>query len=430
MYRQTKTVLTQHTMDNKKIKFSQISKEFSGRIQILEDKKNKEYVKFGDYNAFPNDLISLYNNSSIHNTCINAIVDGIVGEGLTADPEWVLDRANSSGESWNDVFKKVAQDFKLYGGFALEVIWNKSRTKIADIYHIDFSWLRAKEKNYRGEIPGYYISDEWAEKYRYGTAPLEDVPYLPVYNPSKNMEEPKQLFVYNPYRPGQKYYPLPDYVGALRDIELDIEVSNFHVNNIKNGLAPSLSITTFTNANDEEREAIERMLQLQYSGTNNAGNMLYMDVDSPENAPVITPIPQNGADGYYTTINDMVVQRILTAHRITSPMILGIKTEGQLGGRTEVVDAYLLLVNTVIRPYQQDILAVFETLLEEMHPQMEITLGVQQLKLFTDGEEETDVVTSIDAEVGDDSELEAQIEAADREADASSNQPITEIPLV
>ena len=429
MYRQTKTVLTRHTMD-KKIKFSQISKEFSGRIQILEDKKNGTYVKFGDYNSFPNDLIELYNNSSIHNTCINAIVDGIVGEGLTADPEWVLDRANSSNETWNDVYKKVATDYKLYGGFALEVIWNKSRTKIADIYHIDFSWLRAKEKNYRGEIPGYYISDEWSEAYRYGTAPIDSLPYLPVYNPQKNMEEPKQIFVYNPYRPGQKYYPLPDYVGALRDIELDIEVSNFHVNNIKNGLAPSLSITTFTNANDEEREAIERMLQLQYSGTNNAGNMLYMDVDSPENAPVITPIPQNGADGYYTTINDMVVQRILTAHRITSPMILGIKTEGQLGGRTEVIDAYLLLVNTVIRPFQQDILAVFETLLEEMHPELEISIGVQQLKLFTDGEEETDVVTSIDAEVGEDSELEADIEKADNEADASANQPITELPLV
>ena len=429
MYRQMKTVLTQHTMD-KKIKFANIAKEYNGRIQILEDKKNSQYVKFGDYNSFPNDLIELYNNSSIHNTCINAIVDGIVGEGLTADPEWILDRANSTGETWNDVFKKVAQDYKLYGGFALEVIWNKSRTKIADIYHIDFSWLRAKEKDYRGYIPGYYISDEWAEQYRYGTAPLSDVPYLPCYNPQKNMEEPKQIYVYNPYRPGQKYYPLPDYVGALRDIELDIEVSNFHVNNIKNGLAPSLSITTFTNANEEEREAIERMLQLQYSGTNNAGNLMYIDVDSPENAPIITPIPQNGADGYYTTINDMVVQRILTAHRITSPMILGIKTEGQLGGRAEVIDAYLLLVNTVIRPFQQDILAVFETLLEEMHPELKITLGVQQLKLFTDGEEETDVVTSIDAEVGDDSELEAEIERADKEADTSSNQPITELPLV
>ena len=411
-----------------KLKFASIGKDFDGRINMLE-KQTDQYVKFGNYNSFPNDLIELYNNSSIHNTCVNAIVDGIVGEGLTADPEYVIKKANTTDESWNDVFKKVAQDYKLYGGFAIEVIWNKSRTRVAEVYHIDFSWLRAKEKDYRGRIPGYYISDEWSEAYRYGQAPIDEMPYLPVFNPNTNREEPKQIYVFNPYRPGQKYYPLPDYVGALRDIELDIETSNFHVNNIKNGLAPSLMVTTFTNANEEEREAIERMLQLQYAGTSNAGNLMYIDVDSPENAPKVEPIPQNGADGYYTTINDMVVQRILTGHRITSPMILGIKTSGQLGGRDEVVDAYLLLVNTVIRPYQQDILQVIEDLLQYMYPEEEITVGVQQLKLFTDGEEEIDVVTSIDADTGDDSELEAEIEKVDKEASIDDNEPITELPL-
>ncbi len=62
---------------------------------------------------------------------------------------------------------------------------------------------------------------------------------------------------------------------------------------------------------------------------------------------------------------------------------------------------------------------------------MDITLGVQQLKLFSDGEEETDVVTSQEAEIGDDSELEADIEKADREAQGDIiNEPITELPLV
>ena len=399
-----------------KLKFANIVKDGSQRTVIKEEKTN-HYVKFGDYNDFPDELIYLYNNSSINNTCINAIVDGIVGEGLVSNYEWMLDTANSDGESWNDIFKKVAQDYKLFGGFALEVIWNKPRTKVAEVYHIDFSYLRAKEKDYKGRIPGYYISDEWGESYRYGTRSIEDLPYLPIYNPNKAVDEPKQIWVYKPYRAGQKYYPLPDYVGALRVIDLDTEVDNFHVNNIKNGLAPSLAITTFTNADEDEREAIERMLRLQYQGTNNAGSLMYMDVDSPENAPVVTPIPQNVADGYYTTINDLVVQKILTAHRITSPMILGIKTEGQLGGRTEVVDAYLLLINTVIRPYQQDILSVFDTLLEAKYPEYDdITVGVQQLKLFSDGEEETDVVTSIDAEIGDDSELEQDIEQADKVA--------------
>src|SRR5210317_625081 len=121
MYHPTKTEHIQRTMD--KIKFSNITKKFSERVYITE-KKTNEYVKFGEYNNFPNELIELYNNSSIHNTCVNAIVDGIVGEGLVGDPEWVTDIANSDGESWNAIFKKVAQDYKLYGGFSLEVIWN------------------------------------------------------------------------------------------------------------------------------------------------------------------------------------------------------------------------------------------------------------------------------------------------------------------
>jgi hypothetical protein len=140
-----------------------------------------------------------------------------------------------------------------------------------------------------------------------------------------------------------------------------------------------------------------------------------MDVDDPANAPQITPINTNGADGYYTTINEMVVQHILTSHRITSPMILGIKTEGQLGGRTEMIDAYLLFLNTVIRPYQQSILDVFHELLSINYG--DVTIGVQQLKLFEDGSEESEVITGQEANAGEDVVLETKIEEADKKAE-------------
>jgi hypothetical protein len=404
-----------------KFEFKNIKRDFAVK-PVPQEKVTDTYVKYGVYNDFPQHLIDLYNNSSIHGTCVNAIVDGIVGEGLISEPSFVLDQANPK-ESWNSIYKKLALDFKLYGGYALEIVWNKPRTKIAAVYHIDFSYLRAAEKNYRGEVPGYYISDEWNDKFNYlNTAPA-DYPYLPVFDYTKAQEEPKQLYVYRPYSPGQKYYPLPDYIGALDVIELDHEVDRFHINNIKNGLAPSLAITTYTNADPDQRQQIEQMLRDQYAGAENAGNLLYMDLDDPANKPDITPIPSNQTDTYYTTINDLVVQKILTAHRITSPMILGIKTEGQLGGRTEVLDSYLLLLNTVIRPYQQILLSTIEELLGFVYPEMEdeLIVGVQQLKLYEDGEEEVDVVTSVDTEIGEDTELEQKIEDADEAASNDNN---------
>jgi hypothetical protein len=405
-----------------KFEFKNIKRQFAAKPVPQEKVTDGKYVKYGVYNDFPQHLIDLFNNSSIHGTCVNAIVDGIVGEGLIAEPSFVLDQANPK-ESWNAIYKKMALDFKLYGGYALEVVWNKSRTKVAAVYHIDFSYLRAAEKNYRGEVPGYYISDEWNDKRNYINVAPEDYPYLPVFDYTKAMEEPKQIYVYRPYSPGQKYYPLPDYIGALDVIELDHEVDRFHINNIQNGLAPSLAITTYTNADPDQREQIEEMLRMQYAGAENAGNLLYMDLDDPANKPDITPIPSNQTDTYYTTINDLVVQKILTAHRITSPMILGIKTEGQLGGRTEVLDAYLLLLNTVIRPYQQILLSSIEELLGFQYPELEdeLSVGVQQLKLYEQGEEEVDVVTSVDTEIGEDSQLEEKIEEADEAASDDNN---------
>lgn len=391
--------------ENKKFTFQRIPPPNNNKFFDWSEKGGKdEYIRFGDDNKFPQTTIDLYNRSSVHAAAVNAIVQGIIGKGLTANEETYVDVANKSGESWNDIYSKVAIDYKLHGSFALEVIWSNDRTRI-EVHHIDFSYLRAKEKDHRGKIPGYYISSEWNKIGRSRTVVTdEEAFHLPTFNPALKQEQPHQIFVHNSYRPGQEYYPLPDYIGAYRVIELDAEIDNFHTNNIKNGLAPSLSIVTFTNGSDDQLRDIEAQLNGNYGGSENAGSLMYIDVASKDEAPIITPIPQNGADGYYTTVNDMVTQKILTAHRITSPMILGIKTEGQLGGRAEVIDAYLLFQNNVIKPYQQDILGSLEALLKINHP--DIVLGVEQKKLYDDGTEEEEVV--VDTDTTDQEEADIQ----------------------
>ena len=407
--------------NNKKFNFSAIKKEEFAVNNGFDRETNKyradnidmpKYMKFGVDNQYPEYLISLYNQSSIHASCVNSIVQAITGEGLITEDEQILKVANREGESWNDIFGKVALDYKLFGGYALEIIYSRDRSKIAEIYHVDFSHVRAMEKNDRNKIPGFYISHDWRPIWNY-TIQDEDkkLPSLPTFNLEKRADEPKQMLYHNPYRPGQQYYPLPDYVGGSKVIDLDQEVDNFHISNIKNGLAPSLAITTYTNANDEERMAIENMLRLQYEGTSNAGNMLYMDVADPSLKPDITPIPQNGADDYYTTLNDVVSQKILTAHRITSPALLGIKENTGLGNNAEELEtAYRLFLNTVVLPFQQSILATFEGLLEVNHG--DITLGVvQKNPLFEyDEEEEAEVVTSQEANIEDEAVLDDKIE--------------------
>lgn len=390
---------------NKKFTFQTIPVSNNRKDFNWNEKHNKEYVKNGEDNLFPNHLIEMYNRSSVHAACVNAITQGIIGEGLTSNNEDYLKVANSKGQSWNDLYQMAALDYKLHGSFAFEVIYSRDRSR-AEFYHIDYSYIRAAEKDHRGHIPGYYVCTKWDKQKRFSNtiATSDEVYYLPTFNLHKKQDEPSQIFVHNAYRPGQEYYPLPDYVAALRVIELDTEVDNFHVSNIKNGLAPSLAITTYTNGSDDQVSTIEQQLRANYGGSDNAGALIYMDVDSPESKPDITPIPQNGADSYYSDVNEMVMQKLLTAHRITSPMILGIKTAGQLGGREETLDAYLLFQNTVIIPYQQNILASLEGLIHINYP--ECVLGVEQRKLYADGEEEVDIIT--DSETTDSEQIEIE----------------------
>ena len=136
-----------------------------------------------------------------------------------------------------------------------------------------------------------------------------------------------------------------------------------------------------------------------------------MDVPAPDVAPTITPIANNAADEYYTTINDMTVQKILTAHRITSPALLGIKEGVGLGNNAnELETAYRLFLNTIITPYQQNILSVIEYLLSIKYTD-KISVGVIQKDPLYEGElGEREVVTSQEAEVEEIAELEDQVD--------------------
>jgi hypothetical protein len=164
-----------------KFKFNTIQRQ-TYQSRSYKEKKGT-YVKYGKDNRYPYYLVDLYNNSALHSACINAITDAIIGNGLTTEDEEILQVANREGESWNDLLRKVALDLKLFGGFALEVIWSANREKVAEVYHVDFSTLRAKEKNNRGFIPGYYLSYDWGKINEYSTRNVNDIPYLPVYNP-------------------------------------------------------------------------------------------------------------------------------------------------------------------------------------------------------------------------------------------------------
>jgi hypothetical protein len=346
--------------------------------QYQEVVKNKPYIFYGEDNLFPNHLLALYQYSSINRACINAIIYGVKGKNLLVKEgnPGAIAMANRN-ETVYEVMEKCITDRILFGGYALNIV-KSNDGGIAEFYHTDFSRLRAGKQDVFGNTGTYWYSVDWK-----GTQ-VNPQKFKPIEIPAFNMTDDttSQIMYVKSYIPGMDYYTAPDWVAAITSIQLDIEIKNFHLCNTQNSMMPSMAVS-FKNGtpNEDEMTMIQRQLEAKYTSTNNAGKFFLFFSENAESAPDITAIPNNASDAWYTNMAPQIEQTILSAFRITSPQILGIKTAGQLGGREELLDAYQLFLQTVIIPIQESMLKTFEKLIF-LRDKQTINLQIEQNQIL------------------------------------------------
>jgi hypothetical protein len=346
--------------------------------------RGHSWVNYGVDNLYPQGLITpLYNGSAMNRSCVNSKQIYTVGEGLrTKDEtlEYVLKRANHKFEGWNEVFDRASLDYIIYGGLALNVIWSEDGTQITDIYNLDFNDIRSGHINPEtDEVDFYYYSADWA-RYK------KDL-YRPkafrAFDPAVADLYPNQILYFFLHTPGQKFYPMPSYSGSLTDIQVDVSISSFHYYNLMNGLNPSLFVQMMDGIpSPEERQDIYQNLAASFSGVEGAGKFFLSFAQDKDHATEITPI--DGAnDEYYITLENRITSRILTGHRITSPLLLGIKDIGGSGlsnNKDEIMVASQHFNATVIAPIQKVLLKVFDKLLH--YYGYDTDLYIEPLRLF------------------------------------------------
>ena len=324
----------------------------------IKDVRGKDYIFFGEDNLYPQMLIDLYNSSAFHHTAIDAIASGIFGDGLEIIGDHIC---NKNNESFNEVFEKISLDYTLFKGFSLNVIWNKEGSKIVEIYYLPFNNVRSGKLNEDEIVEEYFYCSDW-KNIRKNPAKSYKA-FDPLDNKGDNAS---QIYYCYTYTPGNDYYPLPEYIAALNDIDLDSRISRFHNSNISNGLAPSMFLK-FRNGvpTPEAREEIYREIEDTFSGEVNAGRF-FLSFSDPENAMEIQTI-DNANDDYYITLDTRVSSRILTAHKITSPLLLGIKdASGFSSNADEIMVAYSHFEGVVIEPKRKKILSNLKYLLKFM----------------------------------------------------------------
>ena len=330
-------------------------------IPHLVEKSNQDWIGFGQDNLYPNYLLELFLGSAINGALIKSIGAMIYGEGLAATN---ADESTDTKESYlrltellhnsdDDVLKDLAMDLKLFGGCYVNVVWSRDRSKIAKMLHIPAQYIRSG-KLVDGEIDTYYYSADWSKSKKGEYRPR---PYA-AFN-TEDRTQASQILMIRDKNPALFYGFAPDYVAATDYIQLDLEIAQFHLSNISNGMFPSMAIN-FANGvpTDEERRTIERQITQKFTSSKAAGKILITFNDGKDTAPEIVPIDSNGASESYQFLSKEVVNKVLSGHRVTSPLLFGIRAEGGgLGSNAdELRDAFSLFNNTVVVPFQNTLL--------------------------------------------------------------------------
>jgi len=339
---------------------------------IIQEAMGKDFIEYGTENyrnLYPQFLIDLFYNSSTHAAIVSTVSDMVAGESITVEESDNLDayvklkrflaQANSKGESLHSIVKKIAFDFKLQGAYALNVVWSKDRTTISDIYHIPVERIRMGKPDALGRVTEYFVSSDWSNTRR------NKPQVVPAFN-INDRTNPNAIIYDGMYSPNMQLYKVPDYVAACNWCLIDQKVAEFHLANIENGFAGSYFIS-FANGvpTAEERRQVENSIKKKFTGSGNAGKFVLTFSDDKNRTPDITPISVSDADKQYLALQELLVQNILTGHRVTSPMLMGIKNSTGLGNNAdELNSAFEVFLNSVIKPYQKNILSCLGKILE------------------------------------------------------------------
>ena len=315
----------------------------------------KPWVLFGDGNRYPDYLVELLNGSAKHNAIITGKTQYIAGKGIEPKKDTInkdsviafLSRVNPY-EDAEDLNFKTIMDLEVFGGFYWKFIFDRVG-RLKYITHVPFTKVRTNNT-----CSEYYISDKWDKSSRLRK---EDVEVVEAYN---GINRGVKMYPYKLYRPKKgnepDVYPLPDYVGAVPYIDMDREVANFHLNNLKNGFVGS-SLITFYNGEptEEAKNNIENQFKNKFAGTDNAGRFILSFVAPNVKEPTIDTLTPSDLDKQFIELNKQIQQEIFSGHKIPSPELFGISTEGALGDRNATDLKYELFKKTYVQARQKAI---------------------------------------------------------------------------
>jgi len=203
-------------------------------------------------------------------------------------------------------------------------------------------------------IEGYWHSKDWSNTQKY--TPV----YYPAFGTSK---EEIEIYCIKPYKAGKNYFSDPDYLSALPYAEMEEELANFYINSIKKGLSAGyiIQVPDGGTRTPEDKNEFEAKIKTKVTGSPNA-NSFILDFYGGDKPIDVVPFPVNDAQHkQWEYLTGESRQQIMTGHKVVSPKLFGIMSDGGFGNNANELDeAEAQLMKRVIQPKQTPITEAFE----------------------------------------------------------------------
>jgi hypothetical protein len=132
---------------------------------------------------------------------------------------------------------------------------------------------------------------------------------------------------------------------------------------MENGLAVDYIVKFIGNYSDDDKKREAQSFLNQHAKASKKKRPIIAFAPDKDSMMEVDNISGINEDKNYTKINENSMQEILTGHGVVSPMLVGIRTPGQLGGRDEIEVANDLFYSTVIQPGQHILCKAFNRIM-------------------------------------------------------------------
>lgn len=303
-------------------------------------------IKWGDKDNYPYFLNYLFINSGMHQGIINGKINYIYSGGLKtveANGFYFLDDIN-------EIVKKLIKDYEIFNGFALkferfEGILKADYISVANLRVMkDGNYAYCENWNWKSKDSVVYYSNFFDESWDSAVAFFGLDPFVLT-------DENSDTSINN--------YPVPIYNSAIPSIMTDIAIKFYNLGEIYNGFKASsiIDIIAGRHLSDDERKAyINDIKKSIYQKNNWGAAYINFTEEGTESSIAVHPVPQSDMVDRYNAVWEAVKEDILISHQITNPLLVGIKTPGQLGGATELATSFDIFRSQYILPRRKYLL--------------------------------------------------------------------------